>query len=90
MRRRFEPIEPSLTILIGPMKPSASTCVPPHSSIDGPGFEHAHDVAVLLAEERDRAELLGLGLGRLVVADRRVGDHLLVREPLDLARAARA
>ena len=36
MRRRFEPIEPSLTILIGPMNPSAYTCVPPHSSVDGP------------------------------------------------------
>ena len=30
------PIELSLTILIGPMKPSAYTCVPPHSSVDGP------------------------------------------------------
>jgi hypothetical protein len=34
MRRRLEPIEPSLTILIGPMKPSACTCVPPHSSME--------------------------------------------------------
>ena len=84
MRRRFEPIEPSLTTLIGPMNPSACTWVPPHSSVDGPGFEHAHDVAVLLAEERDRADALGLGLGRLVVPDRRVGDHLRVRQPLDL------
>ncbi|GIU87950.1 MAG: hypothetical protein KatS3mg009_2465 [Acidimicrobiia bacterium] len=36
MRRRLEPIEPSDTILIGPMNPSASTWVPPHSSTDGP------------------------------------------------------
>ena len=34
------------------------------------GLEHAHDVAVLVAEEGDGAELLGLGLGGLVVADR--------------------
>jgi hypothetical protein len=34
--------------------------VPPHSSIDGPGLEHAHDVAVLVAEEGDAPELLGL------------------------------
>ena len=32
MRRRLEPIEPSLTILMVPMSPSARTCVPPHSS----------------------------------------------------------
>ena len=48
------------------------------------GFEHAHDLAVLLAEERDRADAFGLGLRGLVVAHRRVGDHLLVGEPLDL------
>ncbi len=54
------------------------------------GFEHADDVAVLLAEERDRADALGFGLRRLVVAHGRVGDHLLVGEPLHLARAAPA
>jgi len=32
----------------------------------GAGFEHAHDVAVLLAEERDRADPLGFGLRGLV------------------------
>ena len=48
------------------------------------GLEHAHDLAVLLAEERDRADALGLGLRGLVVAHRRVGDHLLVGEALDL------
>ena len=55
-----------------------------------PRLEHAHDLAVLLAEERDRAHALGLGLRRLVVAHGRVGDHLLVGQALDLARAARA
>ena len=48
------------------------------------GFEHAHDLAVLLAEERDRTDAFGFGLGGLVVPHRRVGDHLLVGEPLDL------
>src|SRR4029077_12135016 len=32
MRRRFAPIEASVTILMGPMKPRAWTWVPPHSS----------------------------------------------------------
>ena len=32
IRRRLEPIEPSLTILMVPMSPSARTWVPPHSS----------------------------------------------------------
>ena len=40
------------------------------------GFEHAHEVAVLVAEERDRAEALGVVLRRLVVTHRRVGDDL--------------
>ena len=48
------------------------------------GFEHAHDVAVLLTEERDRADALGLGLRGLVVTDGRVGDHERVGETLDL------
>ena len=39
-----------------------------------PGLEHAHEVAVLVAEERDRAEALGVVLRGLVVAHRRVGD----------------
>ena len=58
MRRRLAPIEPSETIFTGPMSPRARTWVPPHSSIEcRPGLEHAHDVAVLVAEERDGAEL---------------------------------
>ena len=48
------------------------------------GIEHPHGVAVLLTEERDRAEPLGLGLARLEVTHRDVGDDLRVREPLDL------
>ena len=61
MRRRLEPIEPSLTIFTGPMSPSG-----PHvgaaAQLGGvrTGLEHAHDVAVLVAEEGDGAELLGV------------------------------
>ena len=32
IRRRLEPMEPSLTTLMVPMSPRARTCVPPHSS----------------------------------------------------------
>src|SRR5829696_4003508 len=46
------------------------------------GFEDAHKVAVLLAEERDRADRLGVLARRLVVADGRVGDDLAVGERL--------
>ena len=46
-------------------------------------LEHTHDVAVLVAEERDRAELFGVGLRRLVVVDRIVGEDLVVGEVFD-------
>ena len=36
IRRRFEPIDPSLTILIVPMSPVALTCVPPQKSTQLP------------------------------------------------------
>ncbi len=36
MRRRLEPIDDSLVTFSVPMSPVALTCVPPHSSIDGP------------------------------------------------------
>ena len=67
MRRRFEPIELSLTILIGPMKPSACTCVPPHSSVEGPAsstrtispyFSPKNAIA------RPAAKALGGGVGK--------------------------
>ena len=48
------------------------------------GFEHAHDVAVLVAEERDGARRLGLAFRGLVGADAVVREHLAVREILDL------
>ena len=47
-------------------------------------LEHPDDVAVLVSEERDRAELGGLGLGGLVVADRAVREDLGVGQVLDL------
>ena len=47
-------------------------------------LEHADDVAVLVAEEGDGAEVGGLGLGGLVVAHRVVGEDLGVGEVLDL------
>ena len=46
-------------------------------------LENPHDVAVLLAEEGDRAETLGLVLGRLEGAHRCVGQRLAVGEVLD-------
>src|SRR5262245_11844658 len=49
-----------------------------------PSFEDTHEIAVLVAEERDRAELLGFRLRHLVVTHRRVGDDLAVGERLDL------
>ena len=48
------------------------------------GLEHADDVAVLVAEEGDGAEVGGLGLGGLVVAHGVVGEDLGVGEVLDL------
>ena len=89
MRRRFEPIELSPTILIRPMSPVARTCVPPHSSIELPASQHADDVAVLVAEEGDRTERAGLVLGRLEAPRRRVGERLGVGDPLDLGDLAR-
>ncbi len=47
------------------------------------GLEHPHDVAVLVAEEGDGAELLGELLRGLVVAHRIVGEDLGVGEVLD-------
>ena len=46
-------------------------------------LEHTHDVAVLLAEEGDRAEALGLVLGCLEGPHRRVRQRLAVRQVLD-------
>ena len=90
-RRRLEPMEASDTTLMGPMSPVRRTWVPPHSSVEWrPGLEHAHDVAVLLAEEGDGAELGRLGLGGLEVADGLVGEDVVVDQVLDGLRSGRA
>ena len=84
MRRRFEPIEPSLTILIGPMNPSACTCVPPQSSVDTGPASSTRTMSPYLSPKNAIAPMLSAcGLRGLVVAHRRVGDHLLVGERLD-------
>ena len=86
MRRRFEPIEPSQTIFTGPMSPSGAH-VGAAAQLGGvrAGLEHAHDVAVLVAEERDGTDLLGVVLGGLVVAHREVVEDVGVDQVLDLA-----
>ena len=84
MRRRFAPIEPSLTILIGPMNPSAWTWVPPHSSIECSPASRTRTRSPYLSPKNAIApSALGVVLRRLVVAHRRVGDDLGVRQRLD-------
>ena len=59
--------------------------MPPHSSVEcATGLEHPDDVAVLVAEEGDGADLGGVLLGGLVVARRVVGQRVGVDEVLDL------
>ena len=84
MRRRFEPIEPFADDLDQPMSPVARTWVPPHSSIELAGLEHPDDVAVLVAEERDGAELHRPRPWWSRRPHRRVGEDLAVGDPLDL------
>ncbi len=50
-------------------------------------LEHPDDVAVLVAEEGDRAERRRFVLRRLERPSRRVGQRLAVGEPFDLARS---
>ena len=55
------------------------------AELDRPaGLEDAHHVAVLVAEERQRTERLGLLLGGLEGPDRGVGERLGVGDLLDL------
>ena len=69
MRRRFDPIEPSDTTLIGPMSPSAFTCVPPHSSSEcGPASSTRTTSPYLSPKNAIAPERLRLGLRRLVRA----------------------
>ena len=83
MRRRFDPIDPSLTILIVPMSPVALDVRAAAELDRAARFEDPHDVAVLLTEEGDRAELLGFVLGGLEGADRRVRKRLSRCQVLD-------
>ena len=84
MRRRLAPIEPSLTILIGPMKPSACTCVPPHSSIECSPASSTRTRSPYLSPKNAIAPSdSGVLLGGLVVAHGRVADDLGVGQRLD-------
>ena len=86
MRRRFEPIDPSRHDLHrADVAERAHVGATAQLDRVAAGFEHADDVAVLVAEERDRAELVGVVLRRLVVAHRIVGEDLVVGEVFDLA-----
>ncbi len=85
IRRVFAPIELSETMRNGPIVPSAGTWVPPHSSTDsGPARTTRTRLAVLLAEEGDRARRLGLGpRGSRRRCDRRVGEDRRRDQVLD-------
>ncbi len=74
----------SLTILKRPISPSARACVPPHSSTESFVIVSiAHDVAVLLLENRDGPALARLVDREHLGQDGRVGEHLSVDQVLD-------
>ncbi len=84
MRRTPAATPPSDVTANRPMSPVARTWVPPHSSwLTSAHGDHAHRVAVLLAEERHRAGgdrlVRALHLGR----HRDVGQDVLVDQVLD-------
>ena len=84
IRRTPEPTEPSERIANGPISAVERTCVPPQSSRENAvDLDHAHEVAVLLAEEHHRAELPRLVDRRRERAHRDVLEDLLVDDPLD-------
>ena len=81
MRRTLEALDVSVAIEKTPISPVERTWVPPQSSPRNCGqavadLDHSHLVAVLLAEQRHRAELLGLVAG----GDDRV-DVVVVGDP---------
>ena len=84
MRRRFEPIDDSLTILIVPMSPVARTCVPPHSSIDGPASSTRTMSPYLSPKNAIAPSASASSLVVSKIARRRVAQRLGVGEPLDL------
>ena len=78
MRRRFEPIDPSDTIFIGPMSPVRRTWVPPHSSVEWGPASSTRTMSPYFSPKNAMAPRLGrLGLGGLEVADRVVGEHVV-------------
>ncbi len=88
IRRTPEPTEPSERIANGPISAVVRTWQPPHSSRENasspaPHLDHADDVAVLLAEERHRAQALRLVDRRQERMDRQVLEDALVHDLLD-------
>ena len=84
IRRVPAPTDDSDRIANGPISAVQRTCVPPHSSAGDAGdLDHAHLVAVLLAEEHHRAELARLLDRRDERADGEVLEHPFVDDLLD-------
>ena len=89
MRRRFEPIEPSLTILIVPMSPVARTWVPPQSSSEEPASS-TRTMSPYLSPKKAIAPIASAS--SFVVSNARTGVLArvsLVDDALDLARSRR-
>ena len=83
MRRRFEPIEPSDTTLMGPISPVACTCVPPHSSRLGPA-SRTRTTSPYLSPKKAMAPMAwASAIGDLHDAGGVVDEDLVVGEGLD-------
>ncbi len=92
MRRTLAALEVSERIRKGPISPVRRTWVPPQSSREWlavPHLDHPHDVAVLLPEERHRAEPPRLGEGRLQRVDGFVAGDPLIDAVLDVGQLLR-
>jgi hypothetical protein len=75
-----------------PISPVRATCVPPHSSTEKRSRahgQHAHLVAVLLAEQRHGAGGTRRVHGHQLRAHRRIGADLRVNQVLDVAATLR-
>ena len=93
MRRTLAALEVSLWMWKRPISAVERTCVPPHSSreyVALADLHHPHDLAVLLAEQRHRAEPPGLLQRRRDRAHGVVGEDPLVHAVLDVAQLLRA
>src|SRR4051794_39566757 len=60
MRRTFAALDPSEAMAKMPISAVFGTCVPPQSSRDVLDLDHAHPVAVFLAEQGHRPQPLGV------------------------------